>query len=99
MLHATLGERVSFRTTFDDDGWAVKLDPDAFGSAILNLALNAKHAMSDHGLLTFTSKIVHMNEGDKKKDIKIPEGDYVVLTVTDKGTGMTPTKRTRTGKH
>jgi PAS domain S-box-containing protein len=86
LLGRTLGERIRIEIKGGDPGlWHVLADPAQVESSLINLAVNARDAMSEGGTLTIeTSNISsHGEEGD------IPAGDFVLLSVTDTGVGMT----------
>ncbi|HXE66309.1 MAG TPA: MEDS domain-containing protein [Rhodanobacteraceae bacterium] len=85
MLQRTLGENVRVRTTFSGN-WACEVDAHQLESAILNLAINARDAMSEGGYLSLDVSNVHLDEeliGDDRVS-----GEFVVITVADTGTGM-----------
>jgi CheY-like chemotaxis protein len=62
----------------------VMADPTQLEVAVLNLAINARDAMPDGGELRFSSRKVAM-----KDDAEVDDGDYIELTISDTGTGMT----------
>ncbi|KTF69603.1 ATP-binding protein [Sphingomonas sp. HT-1] len=68
-----------------DPVWNVQTDALQLELAILNLAFNARDAMPEGGLLTISAEL---RSGKVAADL--PVGDYVALTVSDTGTGMTP---------
>ena len=61
----------------------VMADPTQLELAILNLAINARDAMSDGGVLTISTKVKRI-DGDPE----LEDGDYIELTIGDTGTGM-----------
>jgi CheY-like chemotaxis protein len=63
----------------------VMADPTQLEVAILNLAINARDAMPDGGVLTFTTRPVEI-----EADPELEDGDYVELTISDTGPGMPP---------
>jgi CheY-like chemotaxis protein len=81
-----------FRPT--QDLWLVRCDANQLENAILNLAINARDAMPEGGILTFeTSNVVLGDQDARVREVK--KGEYVRLVVTDTGTGMPPEVRTR----
>jgi len=71
----------------DDSPWQVWIDPSELEDALLNLAINAKHAMPDGGRLTFTSRVIRLSKTDASA-IGLSANDYVTLSVTDTGSGI-----------
>jgi signal transduction histidine kinase/ActR/RegA family two-component response regulator len=69
--------------------WAVEVDPGELELVILNLAVNARDAMPSGGTIEIRAEnFVDLNDGDLR-------GDYVCLSITDSGTGMTPEVQAR----
>src|SRR5712691_8577708 len=89
LLRRAIGEPISVETAFAGGLWKTTVDPNQLESAILNLAVNAKDAMPDGGRLTIETANAHLDEayatthGDG-----ITAGQYVMLAVTDTGSGM-----------
>ena len=85
-----------FETTIDirietaPDIWAVRADPGQISQVLLNLAINARDAMPDGGVLTFATEnsVVEMDRARLNQEDAIMPGDYVVLRVRDTGVGM-----------
>jgi signal transduction histidine kinase len=88
MLRRTLGEAVQIETVPVPDLWFTSADPSQIGDALLNLALNARDAMPRGGRLTIAAANIHLDAASAVAFGEVSEGDYVVLTVTDTGTGM-----------
>ncbi len=87
MLQKTLTIRISLLYKLQEDLWQVWLDGSDMEDAILNLCINAMHAMNEHGKLTIETK----NESiDQKKAtaLNITPGKYVLLSFTDTGCGF-----------
>lgn len=83
MLQRTLGPAIQITVQFRDDIPSVSADPNQLELAVLNLALNARDAMPNGGSLTITAR--HESARD---NLNVIPGDYIVLMVTDTGTGM-----------
>jgi PAS domain S-box-containing protein len=90
MLSRTLGETIRLRVAHDDDPWPCAADPAQIENAILNLALNARHAMPRGGALTIATGNVDLRDDAAAGALDVAPGDYVVLAVSDTGEGMPP---------
>jgi CheY-like chemotaxis protein len=88
MLRRTLGETIHIDTQQVPDLWFTSADPSQIRDALLNLALNARDAMPQGGSLTIQAANVYLDAQSAAGYSEVGEGDYVVLTVTDTGTGM-----------
>ena len=88
MLHRTLGEPVQIETRFAQALWNVFIDPTQIENAILNLALNARDAMGSGGRLTISVANAGIDEANAAAHPEVPPSDYVLLTVSDTGCGM-----------
>jgi len=93
LLRRLLGEDVAIRVAVAADCGSVKADPGQLEQVIVNLAVNARDAMPDGGRLTLETKNVDLDADYPSDRVTIPAGRYVMLAVTDTGTGMdAPTK-------
>ena len=90
MLNRMLGETIVVEARLAPGLWQTRADPSQVGNALLNLALNARDAMPDGGRLTIETANLHLAGLAAGPPIEAPPGDYVMLAVTDTGTGMTP---------
>ncbi len=88
MLARTLGETINIETRPDADLWNALADPGQVESALLNLALNARDAMPDGGKLTIECRNACLDEAFVARTPEAAAGDYVLLAVSDTGTGM-----------
>ncbi len=88
MLRRTLGERVSLETVLAGGLWTCFVDANQLESALLNLAINARHAMPDGGHLTIETANTHLDEGYCRQHVEVPPGQYVMVAVTDTGAGI-----------
>ena len=85
LLRNVLGPGIEKRFDLDEAMMPVMADPTQVEVAVLNLAINARDAMPEGGVLTFASRRVEVT-GDPDLD----DGEYIELTITDTGTGMPP---------
>ena len=90
LLRRTLGEQVALETHFAADAWPASTDPNQLESALLNLCINARDAMPDGGKLTIETANTHLDERYVRDHDGLSVGDYVVVSVSDTGTGMSP---------
>jgi PAS domain S-box-containing protein len=86
LLNRTLGEGIQIDVR-DGNGelWHVLVDPAQVESSLINLAVNARDAMTQGGTLTIETRNVTRDDHDEE----IGSGDFVLLSVTDTGVGMT----------
>ena len=93
MLPRTIGPTIEIETVLDADAWWAMTEPAQLELAILNLAINARDAMSAGGKLTIgTNNTAH---GYRSRLPTIDPGDYVAISVADTGTGMSEEVRAR----
>lgn len=86
LAHA-LGSTVQIETRFAADLWPTVLDRGQLEVALLNLAMNAKHAMPKGGVFTITTRNMALMPGEAVDDLT---GAFVAVSVADSGTGMSP---------
>ena len=89
LLRRTLGEHVECEFGIDPGLWRASVDPGQLASALLNLVLNARDAMPSGGRLTVKVQNISLGEADVDVDGQARPGDYIMVAVTDTGTGMT----------
>ena len=90
LLHRSLGEQVHLEVQLGAGLWPALSDPNQFENAILNLAINSRDAMPHGGRITIkTANETVMATDLSHHQIELP-GSYVVISVADTGTGMTP---------
>ncbi|CAN7673906.1 ATP-binding protein [Bradyrhizobium sp. LjRoot220] len=88
LLRRTLGEHIECEFLLDRDLWRVSVDPGQLASALLNLVLNARDAMPQGGKLTVEIRNTSRDETDVDVNGEARPGDYVMVAVTDTGSGM-----------
>ncbi|WP_051548119.1 hybrid sensor histidine kinase/response regulator [Sneathiella glossodoripedis] len=88
LLRRLIGETIELEIKHARDLWLVKVDQSQFEQVIINLAVNARDAMSGNGRLSFrTENYVVRTRGVDAHEL-VPEGEYIRLLVTDTGTGI-----------
>ncbi|MBW3617060.1 MAG: response regulator [Proteobacteria bacterium] len=87
LLQSTIGGSVRLQTRLEPALWAAMIDPTQIELVILNLAINASHAMEVGGGLTVETANVRL--GEPRRPEEPPAGDYVMVAVSDTGSGMT----------
>jgi len=88
LLTHALGGSVQLETVLGAGVWRICADPNQLENVILNLAVNARDAMSDSGRLTLETQNAHIDERYAAEQIGILPGQYVLICVTDTGEGM-----------
>ncbi len=94
MIRRTLTVKISLAYELQDDLWNVWLDEGDLEDAIINLSINAMHAMENGGELVFNSRNIVLSEIEARP-IQLPAGEYVMLRVSDTGSGMDEATRIR----
>ncbi|HCB12510.1 MAG TPA: hypothetical protein DEP36_02910 [Gammaproteobacteria bacterium] len=90
LIRRTLGATIQIETTLAPDLEQTFVDPDQFESALLNLVINARDAMPQAGRLVLETANAILDEDYAASHQDIRPGAYVVLAVSDSGTGMVP---------
>ena len=88
MLRRSLGADVSIETVLGAGVWPTFADPHQLENALLNLALNAKDAMPNGGCLTIETANTYLDAAYVRRFGDVTAGQYVVMCVTDTGTGI-----------
>jgi two-component system, cell cycle sensor histidine kinase and response regulator CckA len=90
MLGRVLGDNIRVITQLESKLERVHADAGQLQQTILNLAVNARDAMPKGGTLTIETANVALTEEYRGRHDVVQPGEYVLLSVTDSGTGMTP---------
>lgn len=106
LLTHSLTPQIAVELKLADDVWSSRIDPSDFEDALLNLLLNARDAMSGSGKIIIESKNISLDEvfckcksimlaeaPEKtccKYNVNLRPGDYIELSISDSGTGMSP---------
>lgn len=84
----TLGEQVTIETVLANGLWSTEVDPNQFESVLLNLAANSRDAMPEGGTLTIETANATLDKDYVAAHSDVTPGEYVQLSVSDTGTGM-----------
>jgi PAS domain S-box-containing protein len=95
LLRRLIGENIDIQTALDGQLGNVKIDPGQIEQVIVNLAVNARDAMPNGGTITIETANVKHGDGYSLRHRAIQPGSYVMLAVTDKGTGMDEETKSR----
>lgn len=90
LLRRTLGETIRILIVPNASPARAMADPAQLETALLNLAVNARDAMPEGGTLTIETGCAHLDEAYAAVEADVKPGDYVMLAVSDTGTGMSP---------
>jgi len=93
MLRRLIGEDVELTTDLDATVETVRVDPGQLGQLIMNLAVNARDAMPTGGRLRIATNRLTLDEAAAARIADARPGRYVLVTVSDSGTGITPDVR------
>jgi signal transduction histidine kinase len=89
LLGRTLGEAIRVETVLAGGLWRVFADENQLENALLNLAVNARDAMPRGGHLTLETQNARLDEAYARGHQEVRAGDYVMVSVSDTGVGMT----------
>lgn len=92
MLRRTLGEDIDIRIHCEKELWATEVDLSQLESAVLNLAINSRDAMPEGGSLTIETANVALDDDYVSNELGVRPGQYVVISVTDTGVGISKDK-------
>ena len=90
MLRRALGGEIEVETVVGGGLWNSLVDPDQLENAVLNLAINARDAMNGEGRLTIEASNAFLDDEYVRQHDELSAGQYVMIAVTDTGTGIPP---------
>jgi len=88
MMKRLIGENIELKMDLNDDLWSVKIDPTQLDQVVANLIVNAKDAVKGRGKVIFNTRNESIYEHRIEGLPGLKSGDYVVLSVSDDGCGM-----------
>jgi len=95
MLRRVIGEDIELATILEENLGRVKTDPGQIEQVIMNLAVNARDAMSKGGKLTIETANVDLDQAYARAHVAVKPGPYVMISASDTGVGMPPEIRDR----
>jgi len=90
LLRRTLGEQIRIETVLAGGLWPSFADLSQLENAILNLSVNARDAMPGGGHLTIETANTELDDRYSRMHSEVEAGQYVMISITDTGTGMSP---------
>ena len=90
LLRPTLGEQIQIETVLEQGPMTAHIDPSRLTNAVLNMAINARDAMPNGGKLLLETHRVVLDEAYAQAHADVTAGPYIMLAVSDTGTGMSP---------
>ena len=90
ILRRTLGDAIAIETLRSPGLWRANVDTSQFETALINLAVNARDAMPGGGTLLIECANARLDQSHAEGGDDVVPGEYVMVAVTDTGTGMSP---------
>jgi len=90
LLTRSIGENIHLETRLAPELWHTLTDPSQLESALVNLCVNSRDAMPEGGRLTLETANVTLDDEFAAENVEARPGDYVMIAVSDSGTGMEP---------
>jgi len=88
LIQRSVTARIDIVTSYDTDLWSAMIDPGDFHDAVINMVINAAHAMPNGGSLSLSTDNVIVDENKFNTDPRVEIGSYIRFTVSDTGSGM-----------
>jgi signal transduction histidine kinase/ActR/RegA family two-component response regulator len=90
IIRHSIGGGIQLETVLAGGLWGAVVDPNQLENALLNLAINARDAMPAGGKVTIETANAHLDAAYAASHAEVTPGQYVLVAVSDGGTGMTP---------
>lgn len=88
MLQRLIGENIELTLIPEENIWSVKIDPSQIDQIMANLCVNARDAITGVGKITIETGTIKLGENDQTEFTEFIPGDYVLLVVSDNGSGI-----------
>jgi PAS domain S-box-containing protein len=88
LLRRTSSEDIEIEVVHAGGLWSAMIDPGQLESAVLNLVVNAQHAMQGGGCLTIETANASLDDAYANENEEVTSGQYVMVSISDTGTGM-----------
>lgn len=88
MIKRLIGENIELLWIPGDNIWQVKMDPAQLNQIVINIVINAKDAIQEFGTITIETDNIIFDETYCKGHLGFTPGEYVMLAISDNGTGM-----------
>ncbi|WP_315720339.1 MULTISPECIES: CHASE3 domain-containing protein [unclassified Bradyrhizobium] len=95
LLRPTLGEQIEINSILEEETLIAHIDSAQLANSLVNMAINARDAMPNGGKLLLESRRVELDEAYAAANAGVTPGSYVMVAVSDTGTGMSPEVRDR----
>ncbi|BAM89630.1 putative sensor histidine kinase with a CHASE3 and a response regulator receiver domain [Bradyrhizobium oligotrophicum S58] len=95
LLRPTLGEQIEINSILEEEELIAHIDSAQLANSLVNMAINARDAMPNGGKLLLESRRVVLDESYAAANAGVIPGSYVMVAVSDTGTGMSPEVRDR----
>lgn len=95
LLKSTIGETITLSSDLTPELWTIRADPSEIENTVVNLTINARDSMPTGGTINVSTRNVCVKEDDIEHDANIEPGDYILLCVSDTGSGMTDEVKAR----
>jgi len=95
LIQRTLAGAITFDVRAGEGLWTIRVDPSQLEASLLNLCINARDAMPGVGQMTIGLENTHLTADAARTPDDVVAGDYVLVSVTDTGKGMTDDVRAR----
>ncbi|CAN5288047.1 GAF domain-containing protein [soil metagenome] len=90
LIRRTVGEGIHLSTVLSSGSWATRCDVNQLESALLNVCINARDAMPEGGRIVIETSNAELDENYAARERDVVAGQYVLMAISDTGTGMTP---------